>query len=144
MKKLYVYLSNYKKECILAPLFKMLEASFELVIPLVVSAIIDVGITNGDGNYIARMCLIMVMLGLFGLVSSVTAQYFAARAAAGFGAKVRHALFSHIQGFSFSEIDKMGTATLITRLTSDIRYSPASIWCCGCFCALRLLFWALW
>lgn len=127
MKKLYVYLSNYKKECILAPLFKMLEASFELVIPLVVSAIIDVGITNGDGNYIARMCLIMVMLGLFGLVSSVTAQYFAARAAAGFGAKVRHALFSHIQGFSFSEIDKMGTATLITRLTSDINQVQSGV-----------------
>ncbi len=117
MKKLYVYLSNYKKECILAP----------LVIPLVVSAIIDVGITNGDGNYIARMCLIMVMLGLFGLVSSVTAQYFAARAAAGFGAKVRHALFSHIQGFSFSEIDKMGTATLITRLTSDINQVQSGV-----------------
>lgn len=127
MKKIYVYLSNYKKECILAPLFKMLEASFELVIPLVVSAIIDVGITNGDGNYIARMCLIMVMLGLFGLVSSVTAQYFAARAAAGFGAKVRHALFSHIQGFSFSEIDKMGTATLITRLTSDINQVQSGV-----------------
>lgn len=127
MKKLYVYLSNYKKECILAPLFKMLEASFELVIPLVVSAIIDVGITNGDGNYIARMCLIMVMLGLFGLVSSVTAQYFAARAAAGFGTKVRHALFSHIQGFSFSEIDKMGTATLITRLTSDINQVQSGV-----------------
>lgn len=127
MKKLYVYLSNYKKECILAPLFKMLEASFELVIPLVVSAIIDVGITNGDGNYIARMCLIMVMLGLFGLMSSVTAQYFAARAAAGFGAKVRHALFSHIQGFSFSEIDKMGTATLITRLTSDINQVQSGV-----------------
>lgn len=92
-----------------------------------VSAIIDVGITNGDGNYIARMCLIMVMLGLFGLVSSVTAQYFAARAAAGFGAKVRHALFSHIQGFSFSEIDKMGTATLITRLTSDINQVQSGV-----------------
>lgn len=127
MKRLYVYLGNYKKECILAPLFKMLEASFELIIPLVVSAIIDVGIANGDGNYIGRMCLIMVALGLCGLVSSVTAQYFAAKAAAGFGTKVRHALFSHIQEFSFSEIDKMGTATLITRMTSDINQVQSGV-----------------
>lgn len=127
MKRLFVYLKNYKKECILAPLFKMLEASFELIIPLVVSAIIDVGIANGDGNYIARMCLIMVALGLCGLVSSVTAQYFAAKAAAGFGTKVRHALFSHIQSFSFSEIDKMGTATLITRMTSDINQVQSGV-----------------
>ncbi len=127
MKKLYVYLNNYKKECVLAPLFKMLEASFELIIPLVVSAIIDVGIANGDGNYIGRMCLVMVALGLCGLVSSVTAQYFAAKAAAGFGTKVRHALFSHIQGFSFSEIDKMGTATLITRMTSDINQVQSGV-----------------
>ena len=102
MKKLLVFLNNYKKECILAPLFKMLEASFELIIPLVVSAIIDVGIAKGDGHYIVRMCFIMVALGLLGLVSSVTAQYFAAKAAAGFGTKVRHALFAHIQSFSFS------------------------------------------
>lgn len=127
MKRLYVYLGNYKKECILAPLFKMLEASFELIIPLVVSAIIDVGIVGGDGNYIGRMCLIMVALGLCGLVSSVTAQYFAAKAAAGFGTKVRHALFSHIQEFSFSEIDKMGTATLITRMTSDINQVQSGV-----------------
>lgn len=127
MKKLFVYLKNYKKECILAPLFKMLEASFELIIPLVVSAIIDVGIANGEGNYIVRMCLIMVALGLCGLVSSVTAQYFAAKAAAGFGTKVRHALFDHIQGFSFSEIDKMGTATLITRMTSDINQVQSGV-----------------
>ncbi len=127
MKKLCVYLNNYKKECVLAPLFKMLEASFELIIPLVVSAIIDVGIANGDGNYIGRMCLVMVALGLCGLVSSVTAQYFAAKAAAGFGTKVRHALFSHIQGFSFSEIDKMGTATLITRMTSDINQVQSGV-----------------
>lgn len=127
MKKLFVYLKNYKKECILAPLFKMLEASFELIVPLVVSAIIDVGIVNGDGDYIARMCLLMVALGLLGLASSVTAQYFAAKAAAGFGTKVRHALFSHIQGFSFSEIDKAGTATLITRMTSDINQVQSGV-----------------
>lgn len=127
MKNLFVYLRDYKKECILAPLFKMLEASFELIIPLVVSAIIDVGIANGDGGYIVRMCLVMVALGVCGLASSVTAQYFAARAAAGFGTKTRHALFSHIQGFSFSEIDKMGTATLITRMTSDINQVQSGV-----------------
>lgn len=127
MKKLLIFLKGYKKECILAPLFKMLEASFELIIPLVVSAIIDVGIANGDGGYIARMCLIMVALGLLGLVSSVTAQYFAAKAAAGFGTKVRHALFAHIQSFSFSEIDKAGTATLITRMTSDINQVQSGV-----------------
>ena len=127
MKKLLIFLNNYKKECILAPLFKMLEASFELIIPLVVSAIIDVGIANGDGHYIVRMCIIMVALGLLGLVSSVTAQYFAAKAAAGFGTKVRHALFAHIQSFSFSEIDKAGTATLITRMTSDINQVQSGV-----------------
>lgn len=127
MKKLFVYLRNYKKECVLAPLFKMLEASFELIVPLVVSAIIDVGIADGDGGYIARMCLIMVALGLLGLSSSVTAQYFAAKAAAGFGTKVRHALFSHIQSFSFSEIDKAGTSTLITRMTSDINQVQSGV-----------------
>ncbi len=127
MKKLLIFLNGYKKECILAPLFKMLEASFELIVPLVVSAIIDVGIANGDGGYIARMCLLMVALGLLGLVSSVTAQYFAAKAAAGFGTKVRHALFAHIQGFSFSEIDKAGTATLITRMTSDINQVQSGV-----------------
>lgn len=127
MKKLFVYLRNYKRECVLAPLFKMLEASFELIVPLVVSAIIDVGIADGDGGYIARMCLLMVALGLLGLASSVTAQYFAAKAAAGFGTKVRHALFSHIQSFSFSEIDKAGTSTLITRMTSDINQVQSGV-----------------
>lgn len=120
-------MKSYVKECILAPLFKMLEASFELIIPLVVSAIIDVGIADGDGGYIARMCLVMVALGLLGLISSVTAQYFAAKAAAGFGTKVRHALFAHIQSFSFSEIDKAGTATLITRMTSDINQAQSGV-----------------
>lgn len=120
-------MKSYVKECILAPLFKMLEASFELIIPLVVSAIIDVGIADGDGGYIARMCLVMVALGLLGLISSVTAQYFAAKAAAGFGTKVRHALFAHIQSFSFTEIDKAGTATLITRMTSDINQAQSGV-----------------
>ena len=127
MRKLLIFLKSYVKECILAPLFKMLEASFELIIPLVVSSIIDVGIAKGDGGYIARMCLVMVALGLLGLISSVTAQYFAAKAAAGFGTKVRHALFAHIQSFSFSEIDKAGTATLITRMTSDINQAQSGV-----------------
>ena len=127
MKDLLVYLKNYKKECVLAPLFKMLEASFELIVPLVVSAIIDVGIAGSDRGFILQMCLIMVALGLIGLGCSVTAQYFAAKAASGFGTKVRHALFAHIQTFSFSEIDKAGTATLITRLTSDINQAQSGV-----------------
>lgn len=127
MKDLLVYLKNYKKECVLAPLFKMLEASFELIVPLVVSAIIDVGIAGSDRGFILQMCLIMVALGLIGLGCSVTAQYFAAKAASGFGTKVSHALFAHIQTFSFSEIDKAGTATLITRMTSDINQAQSGV-----------------
>lgn len=127
MKKLLVYLKDYKKESILAPLFKMLEASFELFVPLVVTAIIDVGIAERDNNYILKMCLVMVALGVIGLLCSVTAQYFAAKAAVGFGTQVRHHLFSHIQAFSFSEIDKAGTATLITRMTSDINQVQSGV-----------------
>lgn len=127
MKKLLIYLKDYKKESILAPLFKMLEASFELIVPLVVTAIIDVGIAERDSSYILKMCLVMVALGLIGLLCSVTAQYFAAKAAAGFGTRVRHSLFSHIQTFSFSEIDQVGTATLITRMTSDINQVQSGV-----------------
>lgn len=127
MKKLLVYLKDYKKESILAPLFKMLEASFELIVPLVVTAIIDVGIAGRDSGYILKMCLVMVALGLIGLLCSVTAQYFAAKAAAGFGTKVRHQLFAHIQTFSFTEIDQAGTATLITRMTSDINQAQSGV-----------------
>ncbi|MCI9175641.1 MAG: ABC transporter ATP-binding protein [Lachnospiraceae bacterium] len=127
MKKLLVYLKDYKKESILAPLFKMLEASFELIVPLVVTAIIDVGITGRDSGYILKMCLVMVALGLIGLLCSVTAQYFAAKAAAGFGTRVRHQLFAHIQTFSFTEIDQAGTATLITRMTSDINQVQSGV-----------------
>lgn len=120
MKSLLIYLKDYKKESILAPLFKMLEASFELFIPLVMAAIIDVGIANGDYGYVIRMCLIMVALGIIGLVCAITAQFYAAKAATGFAAELRHALFAHIQSFSHTEIDKFGTSTLITRMTSDI------------------------
>lgn len=120
MKKLLVYMKDYKKESILGPLFKLLEASFELLVPLVVSAIIDVGIANWDVPYIVCMVLLMVALGVIGLVCSITAQYFAAKAAVGFTAKVRSALFAHIQSLSYTEMDTMGTSTLITRMTSDM------------------------
>lgn len=120
MKKILRYLNDYRKESILAPLFKMLEASFELLIPLVVAAIIDTGIPNGDTGYIVRMCAFMIGLGVIGLTCSLTAQYFSARAAVGFATKLRHALFSHIQSLSFSEMDTIGTSTLITRMTSDV------------------------
>lgn len=119
MKKLLVFLKDYKKETVLAPLFKLLEASFELLVPLVMAAIIDKGIGNADKGYIGRMCFVMIMLGVVGLVCSITAQYFAAKAAVGFAAKMKHALFAHIQSLSFTEMDTVGTSTLITRMTSD-------------------------
>ena len=127
MKKLLIYLKDYKKETILAPLFKMLEASFELFIPLVVAAIIDIGIAGGDKTYIIKMCGIMVALGIIGLVCSITAQFFAAKAAVGFATKLRHALFAHIQKLSFMEIDTIGTSTMITRMTSDINQVQSGV-----------------
>ncbi len=120
MKKLLSYLREYRKESILGPLFKLLEASFELIVPLVVAAIIDRGIGSGDRGYVIRMCLILVALGLIGLACSVTAQFFAAKAAVGFTAKLRHALFAHLQKLSYSELDRLGTPTMITRMTSDM------------------------
>ncbi len=120
MKKLLVYLKDYKKESILGPLFKLLEASFELIVPLVMAAIIDVGVASADRSYIMKMCLVLVLLAAIGLICSVTAQYFAAKAAVGFSTKLRHALFAHIEKLSFSEMDKVGTSTLITRMTSDV------------------------
>lgn len=120
MKSLLKYLKKYKKESILAPLFKMLEASFELLVPLVMASIIDVGIAGGDTGYVIRMCLIMIALGIIGLVCSVTAQYFAAKAATGFATELRYVLFAHIQKFSYTEMDHLGTSTLITRMTSDL------------------------
>ena len=119
MKKLLIYLKDYKKETVLAPLFKLLEASFELFVPLVMAAIIDNGIANGDMGYIGRMCLVLIALGIIGLTCSITAQYFAAKAAVGFAAQMKKALFSHIQSLSFTEMDTVGTSTLITRMTSD-------------------------
>ncbi len=120
MKKLFIYLREYKKECVFAPLFKMLEAAFELFVPLVVAAIIDTGIAHADKGYVIRMCLLLLLLALIGLTCAVTAQYFSAKAAVGFATKLRHALFSHLQGLSFSEVDTIGTSTMITRMTSDI------------------------
>ena len=120
MKKLLVYLRNYKKECVLAPLFKMLEASFELLVPLVMARIMDVGIAGNDMPYIWKMAGILLLLAVIGLTCSLTAQYFAAKAAVGFSTELKHALFGHIQKLSFSEIDTAGSSTLITRMTSDM------------------------
>lgn len=127
MKNLLIYLKEYKKESILGPLFKLLEASFELIVPLVVASMIDVGIARGDRNYVIKMCLIMAALGVTGLISSVTAQFFAAKAAVGFATKLRHALFEHIQSLSFSHMDEQGTSTLITRMTSDINQIQSGV-----------------
>lgn len=127
MKKLLRYLSDYKKESVLGPLFKLLEASFELFVPLVVAAIIDKGIANNDYGYITRMCLVLVALGVIGLVCSITAQFFAAKAAVGFSTKLRHALFAHIGTLSHTEIDTLGTSTLVTRMTSDINQVQSGV-----------------
>lgn len=127
MKNLLVYLKRYRKETVLAPLFKMLEASFELLIPLVMAQIIDKGIAQADRRLILQMCLIMITLGIIGLVCSITAQYFAAKAAVGFSAELKHSLFAHIQSLSFSEMDTIGTSTLITRMTSDVNQVQSGV-----------------
>ena len=134
MKKLASYLKRYTKESILAPLFKLLEASFELIVPLIMAAIIDRGIPSGDTGFIVRMCLWLVVLGGVGLLSSVTAQYFSAKAAIGFSAKLRHVLMAHIQTLSYTELDTVGTSTLITRMNSDINQVQTGVNMC-----LRLL-----
>ncbi len=120
MKKLLKYMKGFEKQCILGPLFKLLEATFELLIPLVVASIVDTGIAAGDKGYIVKMCLVMVVLGIIGLVCAVTAQWFAASAAVGFSARLRHAVMEHILGLSYTQIDRLGTATMVTRMTSDI------------------------
>ncbi len=127
MKKLLVYMKNYKKECVLGPLFKLLEAGFALTVPLVTAAIIDYGIANQDKSYVIRYGGVLLLLALIGLVCSITAQFFAAKAAVGFAANLRHALFSHIEQLSFSEIDQIGTSTLITRMTSDINQVQSGV-----------------
>ena len=120
MGKLLKYLGAYKKESILGPLFKLLEASFELLIPIVMARIIDVGIRDKDMGYVLKMGGVIIALGVIGLVCSITAQYFAAKAAVGFATALRKDLFGHIQTLSYSEMDVLGTSTLITRMTSDI------------------------
>lgn len=127
MKQILKYLKAYKKECICAPLFKLLEASFELIVPLVMAAIIDNGITASDKLYIWKMGGVLVLLAAVGLVSSVTAQYFAAKAAVGFSTKLRHILFEKIESLSFSKMDTVGTSTLITRMTSDINQVQSGV-----------------
>jgi len=119
MKGILRYLKDYKKESILAPLFKMLEATFELLIPIVMANVIDVGIAGRDISYVVKMCLVMILLGIIGLVCSITAQYFSAKAATGFGTALRNDLFRHITSLSYTEIDSIGTSTLLTRMTSD-------------------------
>lgn len=117
--KIYKYLKDYTKESVLGPLFKLFEATLELIVPLVVASVIDKGIATGDGGHITRMCLLLVALGVVGLIFSVTAQYFAAKAAVGFSSKLRGALFRHVQTLSYSDIDKLGTSSLITLMTAD-------------------------
>ena len=120
MKMIMRFLKDYKKECVLAPLFKMLGAIFELSVPLVVSSVIDKGIVNADKGYIMQMCFMLILLAIIGLVCAITAQYFSAKAAVGAATGMRHSLFAHIQTFSFTEMDTLGTSTLVTRMTSDI------------------------
>ncbi len=127
MKKLLVFLKPYRKEAVISPLFKLLEAVFDLLVPIVVKQIIDVGILRGDTPYVLKMCLILVCFALVGLACSLTAQYFAAKAAVGFSTDLRHTLFSHIQGLSYTETDRTGTATLITRMTADVNQVQSGI-----------------
>lgn len=127
MKRLFVYLKNYKKECILAPLFKLLEACFELFVPLVMASMIDYGITNRDMGYIGKMGMVLVALAIVGLISAITAQFFAAKAAVGVAAALRQGLFEHIQNLNFTNIDKAGTSTMITRMTSDVNQVQSGI-----------------
>ena len=122
-----MYLKDYKKESILAPLFKLLEAFFELMVPLVMANIIDYGISNRNMGYIGKMGLVLLLLGVVGLASSITAQFFAAKAAVGFSTKLRQALFDHIEDLSFTDIDKAGTSTMITRMTSDVNQVQSGI-----------------
>lgn len=127
MKKLLCYMKGYEKECILGPLFKLLEAGFDLTVPVVTAAIIDYGIASQDREYIIRFGGVLILLAVIGLICSITAQYFAAKAAVGFAARLRHALFAHIESLSFAEIDQVGTSTLITRMTSDINQVQSGV-----------------
>ena len=134
MKKLLIFLKKYKKESVMAPLFKMLEAIFELIVPLVVASIIDNGIKTGNSKFVVSRALILVLLAVIGMTAAITAQYFAAKAATGFATGVRKALYEKIQSFSFTELDNVGTYTLITRMTNDVNQSQSAV-----NMALRLL-----
>lgn len=127
MKKLLMYLKDYKLEAVMAPLFKMLEASFELIVPLVMASIIDKGIANSDKLFIFKMCGILIVLALIGLTCAITAQYFSAKAAVGVSTKLRHSLFSHVGTLSFAEMDTIGNSTLITRMTSDVNQVQSGV-----------------
>ena len=120
MKSLLKYLKGYEKQCVLGPVFKLLEATFELFVPLVVAKIVDQGIRNGDTGYVVKMCLVMVALGVIGLCMAVCAQYFSAVAAVGFSSRLRHVLMEHVLHLSYNQIDQLGTSTMVTRMTSDI------------------------
>ena len=127
MRKLLKYMKGYGKECVLGPLFKLLEASFELLIPLVVAKIVDTGIRNQDTGYIIKMCLVMISLGIIGLACSLTAQFFAAKAAVGFASRLRHSVMAHMLGLSYETIDAVGTSTMVTRMTSDINQVQSGV-----------------
>ena len=127
LKKLLRFMRGYGKECFLGPLFKLLEATFELFIPLVVAGIVDKGIGGGDRGYIGKMCLTLVALGVIGLMCAVTAQYFAARAAVGFSTRLRHALMERILGLSYSQMDTLGASTMVTRMTSDVNQVQSGV-----------------
>jgi ABC-type multidrug transport system fused ATPase/permease subunit len=127
MKKILYFLNDYKKESVIAPLFKMLEAIFELIVPLVVAQIIDTGIRTGDTGYIFQRCGILILLAVIGLVCATCAQYFAAKAAVGFATQLRSALFAHVQKLSYADLDEIGTSTLITRMTSDVNQLQSGV-----------------
>ena len=127
LRKLLKYMKGYGRECILGPLFKLLEAGFELLVPLVVAGIVDQGIGSGDSGYIVKMCLVMIALGIIGIVCAVSAQFFAAKAAVGFASRLRHAVMAHLMGFSYAQIDALGTSTMVTRMTSDINQVQSGV-----------------
>lgn len=120
MRSLAVYLKNYKKESILAPFFKFLEVVFDLIVPIVIAQIIDVGIANHDNGYIVQRFSILILMAALGLASTITAQFFAAKASVGFATELRQAVYDHVQHLSYTELDTLGTDTLITRLTDDV------------------------
>lgn len=140
MLKLIKYLKGYTLQSILAPLFKFLEACFELTVPIVMANIVDIGVKNSDSGYVWKMGIILVILGVLGLAAAITAQYFSAKAALGFGTALRRDFYKHLNTLSHAEIDKIGTSTMITRITNDINQAQTGSICSfGCFCAVRLL-----